>query len=99
MHVSSAKYLSMSSTVVASDQQICCDVADEAVLLSVKNGEYYGLNPVAASIWWLIQQPTTLADVRNALLDQYADVSSETCEHEVLAFARQMLALDLIELS
>jgi hypothetical protein len=99
MHVSSARSLSMSSTVVASEQQISCDVADEAVLLSVQSGEYYGLNPVAASIWRLIQKPSTLAEVRNALLEEYSDVSMETCEQEVLAFVDQMLALDLIELS
>jgi hypothetical protein len=97
MLVSGARSLSMSSTVVASQQQISCDVADEAVLLSVQSGEYYGLNPVAASIWRLIQKPSALADIREALLQEYGDVSPEQCNREILAFLDQMLALGLVE--
>jgi hypothetical protein len=57
------------------------------------------LNPVAASIWRLIQKPRALADVRDALLEEYADVTPEMCEHELLAFVTQMVQLDLIDLS
>lgn len=96
--MSGAPALSLTATVLASEQQISCDVADEVVLLSVTDGQYYGLNPVAASIWRLIQQPRTLTDVRDGLLHEYADVSVETCTMEVLAFATNMLALGLIEL-
>lgn len=96
--MSGAPPLSLSATIMASDEQICCDVADEVVLLSVQNGQYYGLNPVGASIWRLIQKPRTLAEVRDGLLDEYADVSIDTCAREVVAFATTMLALGLIEL-
>lgn len=96
--MSGSPSLSLSATVLASEQQISCDVADEVVLLSVQNGQYFGLNPVAASIWRLIQMPRTLAEVRDGLLNEYADVSPETCSREVLAFATNMLALGLIEL-
>ena len=88
----------MATTVVASDQQISCDVDDEVVLLSVQNGQYYGLNAVGASIWRLIKQPRTLGEVRNDLLAEYGDVSAQTCTVEVLAFATNMLALGLIDL-
>lgn len=91
--------LSLSATVVPSEQQISCDVADEVVMLSVRDGQYYGLNPVGASIWRLIQTPKTLAEVRDVLLDEYTDVSPETCADEVLAFASSMLALGLIRLA
>ena len=97
MLVSGAVVLSMSSVVVASERQISCDVADEAVLLSVTSGDYYGLNPVAASIWRLLQQPRVLGEVRDALLEEYSGIEREDCEHEVLAFVSEMLALDLVE--
>ena len=96
--MNSSSALSLSSTIVASDQQISCDVADEVVLLSVQNGQYYGLNPVGASIWRLIQEPRTLETVRQQLLDEYDDVTSDACAVEVLAFATNMHALGLIEL-
>lgn len=96
--MSGARALSLSTTVIASEQQISCDVADEVVLLSVQNGQYYGLNPVAASIWRMIQTPSTLTEVRDGLLEEYGDVSPDACSREVLAFATSMLALGLIEL-
>lgn len=90
--------ISLATTIVASQEQISCHVADEVVLLSVSDAQYYGLNAVAASIWLLIQVPCTLADVRNGLLSQYIDVTAETCAAEVLNFATNMLALGLIQL-
>ena len=91
--------LSITTTVVVSDQQISCDVADEVVLLSMQNGEYYGLNSVGASIWRQIQQPRKLADVRDALLGEYAGIGAETCTKEILAFSAEMLSLGLIRVA
>lgn len=96
--MSSAVTLSMATRVVASEQQVACEVADEVVLLSMQNGQYYGLNPVGASIWRMIQQPRTLDEVRDALLAEYDDVSAETCANETLAFVTTMLGLGLIQL-
>src|ERR687889_347180 len=94
MLVTGAVGLSMSSVVVASEQQISCDVADEAVLLSVSSGDYYGLNPVGASIWRLLQEPRVLTEVRDALLDEYTGIEPRECEHQIIAFVTQMLALE-----
>lgn len=96
MQVSGERAIGMTSTVVASDQQVSCDVADESVLLSIQSSEYFGLNPVAASVWRLIQQPRRLMDVRNALMLEYTDVSAETCEAELLDFVRQLVTLALV---
>jgi hypothetical protein len=96
--MSSTVTLSMATRVVASEQQVACEVADEVVLLSMQSGQYYGLNAVGASIWRLIQKPRTLAEVRNGLLAEYEDVSAETCDAETLAFVTNMLGLGLIQL-
>jgi hypothetical protein len=93
-----AEQLSLSTVIRASEHQISCDVADEVVLLSVQNGQYYGLNAVGAEIWRLIQQPRSVAEVRDALLTEFDGVDVETCTIELQAFATNMLALGLIEL-
>jgi hypothetical protein len=87
----------MASIVVASERQIACEVGDEAVLLSVDDGEYYGLNPTAATIWRLVRAPSTLESVRNALLVEYSGVSADDCEREVLALANELFALGMLE--
>jgi hypothetical protein len=95
--VSRIMSISLETTVIASPQQVSCDIADEAVLLSMRNGEYYGLNEVGASIWKLIQQPRTVVQVRDALLEEYTDIEVEECEKEVLTFLNEMISLDLVE--
>ena len=90
--------LSLDSIVLASPQQVSCDVADEAVLLSMRDGEYYGLNEVGASIWRLIQQPKTVRAVRDALLDEYEDIDPRECERQVVAFLTELVALSLVDL-
>jgi hypothetical protein len=95
--VGTSRALSLDSVVVASSQQVSCDVAGEAVLLSMRDGEYYGLNEVAASIWRLVQQPRTPLQIRNALLEEYEGISASECEHAVAAFLTEMFALNLID--
>lgn len=94
----SMKTLSLDSAVLASPRQVSCDVADEAILLSMRDGEYYGLNEVAASIWRRIQQPAKVIEVRDALLEEYADIEPQDCERAILGFLDEMIALNLVDL-
>ena len=96
--VRSPKTLSRESVVVASPQQVSCDVDNEAVMLSMHDGEYYGLNEVAASIWRLIQQPRTLLQIRDALLSEYDGIDADECERAVTQFVSKMIGLNLIEI-
>jgi len=83
--------------VKASDDQVSCDLAGEAAILDLKNGIYYGLDPVGARIWELIQTPTPVSSVVSQLLDEY-DVEEAQCEHDTLALLGQLQERDLIEI-
>ena len=87
--------LSMATTVVASNDQISCDVGDEAVLLSVVDGEYYGLNPVAASVWRQIREPRTIGAVCEELLAAYEGITPAECERAVAELVGEMVALGI----
>ncbi|MGH9865973.1 MAG: PqqD family protein, partial [Candidatus Acidiferrales bacterium] len=43
--------------IVATKQQVSCELGEEAAILNMKNSVYYGLDPVGARIWRLLQQP------------------------------------------
>ena len=92
------RVLTMSTVVAAAEHQISCDVGDEMVLLNAEDGEYYGLNPVAASIWRRIGDPCTLDAIRDGLLAEYGGVSPDECEHAVLEFVSEMLALGVVRI-
>ena len=76
--------------------QVCCNMEGESVILNLTSGTYHSLDAVAARIWALIEQPTAIADVREAILKEY-DVDADACERDVLAFIEKMDAAGLIE--
>ncbi len=88
--------LSRRSVVVAARDQVSCDLAGEAAILNIKNGVYYGLDPVGAQIWKLIQQPRSVDEVREALVGEY-EVDPERCEQDLVTLLEKLLAEGLIE--
>jgi hypothetical protein len=82
---------------VVSKDQISCYLTEETAILDVKLGIYYGLNPVGTRIWQLIQEPRTVYEVRDALLEEY-EVAPERCERDVLALLQELASKGLIEI-
>ena len=76
--------ISIDSTVAAIKDQMSCDLAGEAVILSIQNGVYYTLNPVGSRIWTMIQEPVKVGKVRDTILEEY-DIDREQCEEDLLA--------------
>ena len=57
-------------------------LSEEAVILSLKNGKYYGLNPVGVSIWHAIKEPATQDEIEAVIMQEY-DVDRSTCQQAV----------------
>lgn len=60
-----------------------------AVMMDIATGKYYNLGETGGHIWELLEQPTSLSDLLNALTAEY-DVSPEQCKADVLAFLQQL---------
>ncbi len=88
--------LSMHSIVVATADQVSCDLGEEAAILNLKNSVYYGLDPVGARVWRLLKQPRSANELRDALLGEY-EVELERCEKDLLALLEKMRDEGLIE--
>jgi Coenzyme PQQ synthesis protein D (PqqD) len=89
--------LSDDSRIIVSPDQVSCDLAGEAAILNLKNSVYYGLDPVGASVWSLIQEPKTVAEIRAALLDIY-DVDSSQLQSDLQILLTQLSEQGLIEI-
>ena len=85
------------SRIAVSEDQVSCDLAGEAAILSLKNSVYYGLDPVGARVWNLIQEPKTFAEIRDTLLDIY-DVDKPQLESDLQALLTQLADQGLIEI-
>ncbi|MFZ0412975.1 MAG: PqqD family peptide modification chaperone [Candidatus Acidiferrales bacterium] len=88
--------LSLHSIVVAAREQVSCPLGDEASILNLKNTVYYGLDPVGARVWTLLQQPCSVEQLRDTLLEDY-EVESARCENDLLSLLEKMRDEGLIE--
>jgi hypothetical protein len=88
--------LSVHSVVVATSDQVSCPLGEESAILNLKNTVYYGLDPVGARIWNLLQQPRTVGELRDALLAEY-EVDPDRCEHDLVGLLEEMLNEGLIQ--
>lgn len=84
--------------VTTSKDQVSCDLAGEAAILNLRSGIYYGLDPVGARVWHLVQQPRTFAELRGLLLSEY-DVEAAALEADLRDLLGRLSAQGLIEIS
>jgi hypothetical protein len=77
----------LSTTVVCTENNLSCDLQGEAVLLNLQSGIYFGLNPLGARIWELIQKPIKVGDILQELLMEY-NVDASQCEADLLSFLK-----------
>lgn len=82
--------------MIASPEQVSCELGDESVILSLKNSVYYGVDPVGASVWKLLKQQRSVGELRDAMIEEY-DVASDRCEADLLVLLEKMRAEGLIK--
>jgi hypothetical protein len=85
-----------SSIIVAFQEQISSDLGGEAVILNLKTGVYHGLNEVGAKIWNLIQQPSSVSDIKQTLLQEY-EVEPQQCDRDLLELLENLKSAGLID--
>jgi hypothetical protein len=88
--------LSLHSIVSAAPEQVSCPLGDEAAILNLNNTVYYGLNAVGARVWNLLQQPRSIGELRDVILDEY-EVESAQCERDLLTLLEKMRSEGLIQ--
>jgi hypothetical protein len=84
------------STVVAVPNQISSSLGEEAVILELTQGVYYGLNAVGARIWELLKEPRTAGEIRDVILDEY-DAEPEAVTRDLLGLLTELADRGLIE--
>lgn len=87
--------LNSDTILVAAENQVSCDVDNEAALLNLTTGVYYGLDTMGAYIWQLVQSPTTIGELRARLLAEY-QVDEEVLQRDLFTFVNEMVAAGLL---
>ena len=88
--------LAADAAIVAAPEQISCNLSGEAVILNLRTGNYFGLSPVGARVWELLQTPRTIPQIRDLLIAEY-EVDPVRCELDLQALVEQLSSQGLIQ--
>ena len=69
----------------------------ELIGLDVEGGSCFGFNGTATRIWQLLEEPKSLDELRDLLMEEY-EVEPAACEEDLLLFLRAMARDGLIAL-
>ena len=86
----------METVVAATREHVSAQLEDEAVVLGLAKGMYYGMGEVAARIWGLLQEPRLLGEVRDVVVAEF-EVSPEQAAADIVAFVDELIAEGLAE--
>ncbi|HKW88704.1 MAG TPA: PqqD family protein [Candidatus Acidoferrales bacterium] len=89
---------SRDSVIVATSHQVSCELGAEAAILNTKNSVYYGLNPVGASVWRLLQKPRSIREIRDVIARDY-EVTVERLEKDLIGLVKQLMDEGLVKIA
>lgn len=88
--------LDMNTQYVRDNEILSSDMDGETVMMSIENGEYYGLNSVGSRIWTLLEEPRSMNDIITILLSEF-EVEEGECKADMQHFVTDLLDKKLIK--
>lgn len=88
----------LTSRVKVNDDVLFQELQGEAVLLNLKSGVYFGLDPVGTRIWQLFAEHEVLSEVAQAIVTEY-DVAEDRCSEDLLKLVDDLEKQELVTLS
>jgi len=85
----------LSTTLITrSPDLVAADIDGDLVMMSIEQGEYFGITGVGSRVWELLAAPITVADVVRVICVEYA-VDEATCQADMQAFIEELIQLGL----
>ena len=88
----------LGSRISVNEDVLHQDLQGEAVLLNLKTGVYFGLDPIGTRVWQLFETHTVLSEIRDVIVAEY-DVPAERCAQDLVALIGDMQKNELVTLS
>jgi hypothetical protein len=88
--------VSVDSVVVRAKKGLTRAIEKEVAILNLTNCTYYGLDPVGAYVWNLMQEPMSVADICAAMLQKY-EVDEARCQQDILDLLTRLQREGLVE--
>ena len=89
--------ISFTQRVLITPDTLINVIGNEAVLLNLKNEQYYGLDKTGMQFWQALTGAATIQAAYESLLAEY-EVSAEALQRDLRDLLEKWLANDLVEL-
>lgn len=89
--------LNLGSVVRRDVGVVAAEAGNDVVMVSIENGQYYGVSEIAREIWRTIERPTKVSELIDNLIANY-NVERALCEIDTLSFLEELLTEHLIQL-
>lgn len=90
--------LTPSAKVTVREGVLFQQLQDEAVLLNLDSGQYFGLDPVGTRIWNLLTEGQSLPQIVSTIVAEF-DVGGERCEADLLKLIGDLEGQGLVSVS
>jgi hypothetical protein len=84
------------SIIHLTPRTISNDLQGESIILQLETGNYFGLEGVGNFIWNCLQSPRTVAEIRDAILNEY-EVEASRSFTDLMNLLQDLAARQLIE--
>ena len=88
--------LTLNTSLTRDPDLVCAEMDGDLVMMSIENGEYYGIGGVGTRIWELLDQPTTIQQLVETIKTEF-DIEEDRCRDDVLSFSEKLFELGLIK--
>ena len=77
---------------------IASEIDGQIVMMSMENDAYFGMENVASRIWKLIENPVSVNELCQKLIEEY-DVSELQCQADVIQFLQEMAEKKVVSIA
>lgn len=74
---------------------VTSNIDGEAVMMSVENGEYYGLDEIGTRIWDLLENTLSVNELVGKLTEEF-EVGKDDCTRDTLEFLNDLFERNLL---
>jgi len=87
----------LTQRVAISPDVMARQVGEECVMLDMAHGTYFGLDPVGARVWQLLEEGRTLLEVCDRMVEEY-EASRSDIERDVIRLVSELGESGLVTL-
>lgn len=89
------KTFTSETRVIRKPDLVAAEMDGDIVLMSIQQGEYFGISSIGPKLWELLEQPVTVTQTVDVICAEY-ETSPETCAADVTTFVSALLHNNLI---